>query len=145
MTKISDEIRKYWKTQSPYILFDDKTLEFVVSTLSSTERYVLSCGMDACMESCNFKREKYLMAVYRSLYRHNDIIKGNTTVTDGIIYLTEESAISELDITFKVLQTCNRWGIQFIKDTQRPVPSGLPMEIIASLETAITEYNLIHS
>lgn len=142
MSKITKEIKDYWKKQSPYLSFDVDILDRVINTLSDEERKILTNGDSDVKE----EHDRYLFAVTRAFNRHNDFVCGYSDVADnGDIICSEKSSISELDIDYKTLVTCNRSAIYKVADMQTELLPSMTFEASVELTAAVLKYHAQHN
>ena len=141
MNKIAREVRSYWFSQSPYLMWDPITLDNVIKTLSPHEMELLDKGVEDCDYT---EMDDYTFTMNRVFNRHNDIICGWTTIEDGKVVCTEKSSITELDISLSVLKDCNRHCVYHVADVEDTMP-GFSFESAVELTAAIIKYNQTHS
>lgn len=145
MRKNAREVREYWSAKRYNFILDAELLDTAVSCLTPEELKVLDTGRDRCMES-EALSEWHTYLMYKVFNRHNDLACGYSRIdTDGELVITENSSITELDISLATMRNCNESLIYRICDIAKEALPSLTFEAIAEVTAAVLAFNKEHS
>lgn len=145
MANYTREIREYWEGKRYKFALDAELLDISLKALEPQELAILQKGRDTCKES-EALYEAWTFLAYKVFNRHNDIASRYTILDDsGELTVTEDSAITELDISLETMRNCNKSCVYKISDIKKDILPTLTFEAIAEITTAILAFNEEHS
>lgn len=144
MANYMREIREYWEGKRYRFTLDAELLDISLKALDPQEVAILQKGRAVCEES-EALAEAWEFLAYKVFNRHNDIASRYTILgDDGELTVTEESAITELDISLGTMKNCNQSCVYKISDIRKDILPTLTFESIAEVTAAILAFNEEH-
>lgn len=134
MNKYAKAVKDYFQKQSPLYRFDSEILELSVNTMSDTERALLASTID----DPDVETDPVVMfALYKAFNRHNDLYSHATVIDGNDIIISDNTSITELNISPQTFIDCSKNCIYKIKDVEAQYLPVLPLESIADLTNEI--------
>lgn len=144
MANYMREIREYWEGKRYRFTLDAELLDISLKALDPQELAILQKGRDIC-KSSEALSEAWEFLAYKVFNRHNDIASRYTILgDDGELTITQDSAITELDISLATMKNCNQSCVYKISDICKDILPTLTFESIAEVTAAILAFNEEH-